>query len=212
VDFNPTFGLQRANASSIGLTLDHNRRDNPLYPGRGYRVYATAEWASDLLGGVANFTRLELGGGLHLPLSRSIVLHLGGSHAVVMTPGDVSADLPFNRRYFLGGANSVRGYVQGEAASRDADGRIVGDEATLLGHLELEQRLTAQWSVVAFMDAAGLARDLEDYPASEFLVSVGAGIRFRSPAGPVRLEYGYNLNRRERDAAGTVHFSISYPF
>jgi outer membrane protein assembly factor BamA len=212
VDFNPVFGLQRATASSLSLTLDHNRRDNPLYPSRGYRVFATAEWASELLGGEANFERFELGGGWHLPINRSLVFHLGASHSLVLTPGEVSEDLPFNRRFFLGGANTVRGYTQGEAASRDDAGRIVGDEATYLGQAELEQRLTSQWSVVGFLDAAGLVRDLDDYPAAEFVLSAGAGLRFRSPAGPVRLEYGYNLKRRKDDDAGTLHFSIGYPF
>jgi outer membrane protein insertion porin family len=57
-----------------------------------------------------------------------------------------------------------------------------------------------------------LVRDLNDYPGTEIVLSAGAGIRFRSPAGPVRLEYGYNLNRRKGDDAGTLHFSIGYPF
>jgi outer membrane protein assembly complex protein YaeT len=211
-NFNPTYGLQQANVSSIGLTLDHNRSDNPLYPMRGYRTYATAEYANDYLGGGARYGRFELGGSFHLPVSRTLVLHLGASHSVVVTPGDVADDLPFNRRFFLGGANTMRGFTQGEAASRDAAGKLVGDESTIMGHVELEQRLTQQWSVVGFVDAAGLARDVADYPAKDLLVSVGGGVRFRSPVGPLRLEYGHNIERRPGDDAGTLHFSIGYPF
>jgi len=211
-DFNPTYGLQRANVSSIGLTLDHNRNDNPLYPMRGYRAYATAEYADDYLGGGARYGRFELGGSFHLPVSRTLVFHAGLSHAVVITPGDVADDLPFNRRFFLGGANTVRGFTQGEAASRDSSGKLVGDESTVMGHLELEQRLTQQWSIVGFVDAAGLARDVADYPAKDLVVSVGGGVRYRSPVGPLRLEYGYNVDRRPGDVAGTLHFSIGYPF
>jgi outer membrane protein assembly factor BamA len=211
-NFNPAYGLQRANVSSIGLTVDHNRNDNPLYPMRGYRAYATAEYANDHLGGGARYGRFELGGSFHFPLSRTLVVHAGASHAVVVTPGDVADDLPFNRRFFLGGANTVRGFIQGEAASRDSAGKLVGDESTLLGHLELEQRLTQQWSLVGFVDAAGLGRDISEYPASDYVVSVGGGLRYRSPVGPLRLEYGYNVERRPGDDAGTLHFSIGYPF
>lgn len=211
-EFNPDYGLQRARAAAAGFTLDHNRTDNPLYPLRGHRLYATAELATEALGGEANYGRFELGGSWHRPLNRSLIFHAGAAHAFVVTPGAVAADLPFNKRFFLGGASSLRGYVQGEAASFDPAGKLVGDESYLLGQLELEQRLTPRWSLVGFLDGAGIARDLADYPAGEVLASVGAGIRWRTPVGPVRLEYGHNLNRRDGDPSGTVHFSVGFPF
>ena len=210
--FNPDYGLQDAAASSLGGTFELNRTDNPLDPQTGHRFYATAEVASEALGGEANYERLELGGSVHVELSRSLGLHAGLSHAVLLTPGAVGENLPFNKRFFLGGASSVRGYVQGEAASRDDSGKLVGDESYLLGQMELEQRLTPRWSVVGFVDAAGLARGIDDYPAGEVLVSAGAGIRWRTPIGPVRLEYGWNLNRRHLDPSGALQFSVGYPF
>ncbi len=210
--FDPDYGRKRASASSVGLTLDHNRTDNALYPARGYRLFVTTELATDTFGGTANYTRFELGGSWHRPLSRTLIAHLGASHAWVTTPGLVGDDLPFNKRFFLGGASSVRGYVQGEAASYDPAGRLVGDESYLLGQAEIEQRLTPRWSLVGFLDVAGLARDIAEYPASEVVASVGAGIRWRTPIGPVRLEYGHNLNRRHGDPAGSLHFSVGFPF
>ncbi len=211
-NFNPAYGLQQANVSSIGLTFDRNRSDNPLYPTSGHRMYATAEYADDRLGGGARYGRFEVGGSWHVPLSRMLVFHSGLAHSVILVPGEASEYLPFNRRFFLGGATSVRGFTQGEAASRDAEGKLVGDESTTVGHLELEQRLTHQWSVVVFMDGAGMARDMTDYPAGDYVVTVGGGIRYRSPVGPVRLEYGHNVKRRSGDVDGTLHFSIGYPF
>lgn len=211
-NFNPAYGLQRANVASLGLTFDRNRSDNPLYPTRGHRVYATAEYADERLGGGARYGRFEVGGSWHVPLSRMLVFHSGLSHSVILVPGEVSEYLPFNRRFFLGGATSVRGFTQGEAASRDSEGKLVGDESTIVGHLELEQRVTHQWSVVVFMDGAGMAREIADYPAGDYVVTVGGGIRYRSPVGPVRLEYGHNVQRRTGDVDGTLHFSIGYPF
>lgn len=211
-NFNPDYGLQEAGASAVGLTFDRNRTDNPLDPQSGYRTYATIEVATDALGGTANYGRFELGASAHLGLTRSLVLRGGLSHAFVVTPGEVRDDLPFNKRFFLGGANSVRGYVEGEAASFDAAGKLVGDESYLLGQVELEQRVTAKWSLVGFLDVAGIARDFAAYPANEVLASVGGGVRWRTPIGPVRLEYGYNLHRRDHDPVGTLHFSVGYPF
>jgi outer membrane translocation and assembly module TamA len=53
---------------------------------------------------------------------------------------------------------------------------------------------------------------LEDYPFSEELYSAGLGVRYNTVIGPVRLEYGHNLNPRPFDPSGTVLFSIGYPF
>ena len=80
------------------------------------------------------------------------------------------------------------------------------------GNLELEQALTTKWSVVAFGDALGTAVTLRDYPFSEKLFSAGLGVRYQTIIGPVRLEYGHNLNRRPFDPAGTLLISIGFPF
>jgi outer membrane translocation and assembly module TamA len=77
--------------------------------------------------------------------------------------------------------------------------------------VEIEQALTPQWSLVFFLDALGAARRLENYPADEWLFSVGGGIRWRTVIGPIRLEYGHNLNPRSGDPRGTLHFAIGYP-
>jgi len=82
----------------------------------------------------------------------------------------------------------------------------------VLGNIELEQMLTPAWSVVGFVDGIGVAADLADYPASEGLFSVGAGIRFKTIIGPVRLEYGRVLNPRPYDPSGTLHLTIGFPF
>ncbi len=85
-------------------------------------------------------------------------------------------------------------------------------ESALLGTFELEQASHTRFSLVGFVDALGIARRLDDYPFDETLFSVGGGIRWRTIIGPVRLEYGHNLNPRRRDPPGTIQFSIGYPF
>jgi outer membrane translocation and assembly module TamA len=126
--------------------------------------------------------------------------------------GDVAENLPFNRRYFPGGANSIRGYPEGEASPRNAQDKFVGAETYTLLTVEFEQALTRAWSVVFFSDSLGQSRRLDDFPWEEGLFSVGGGIRWRTIVGPVRAEYGYNLRRREGDPTGAFHFSIGYPF
>jgi outer membrane protein insertion porin family len=130
----------------------------------------------------------------------------------VLTLGARAEDLPFDRRFFPGGENSIRGYQEGEASPRDFNGQLIGAETYILGNVEFEQALTRAFSLVLFSDSIGFARDLSDYPANETLYSAGGGLRWKTIVGPIRLEYGHNLNPRPGDPSGTIHFSMGFPF
>ncbi|MEX2382420.1 MAG: BamA/TamA family outer membrane protein [Opitutales bacterium] len=207
-----TEGLGRARASFIGLDVHRDRRDNPIYPRAGYNLFLGAEVASAILGGQADYQRFELGSSYHWRIGRGRYINIGLSHGVVNTLGAVEDNLPFNRRFFPGGDTSVRGFQMGEAAPRNEAGELVGSETYTVFNLEFEQMLTRNWSVVAFSDSVGFARRIGDYPVDEVLYSVGVGVRYNTIIGPVRLEYGHNLNPRRNDPSGTIHLSVGFPF
>jgi outer membrane protein assembly factor BamA len=205
-------GPTNANVGAIITEMKHDRRDNPLYPRKGYKVFGIFELASEYLAGDVNYQRIEISPSYHQPLGGGSYLSLGVSHGVVMTIGSSSEDLPFNKRFFPGGENSIRGYQEGEASPRNVDAKIVGAETYTLGTVEFEQSLTPKWSVVFFSDSLGFARRVENYPFDTGLFSVGGGLRWKTIIGPIRLEYGHNLNPRPHDPRGTLHFSLGFPF
>ena len=211
-DIPPEFGLREANVGSFIFDMRHDRRDNPLTPRGGYKIFSNLEIASEALLGDVDFQRMETSISYHHAISRLQWLHFGVSHGFVTTLADPTTDLPFNRRFFPGGDNSIRGYQYGEAAPRDPNGDLIGAETYTLANIEFEQGITRTWSVVFFFDALGQAITIEDWPVDEALYSVGFGVRWKSLIGPVRLEYGHNLKRRNEDPAGTVHLSIGFPF
>jgi outer membrane protein insertion porin family len=204
--------IPNARAAALVFDVTHDRRDNPLVPRGGYKVLANLELASRVLGGDVGYERLQLAASWHRGLGGGRFVHVGVGHGVAATAAGPTGDLPFNKRFFPGGEDSVRGYQQGQAAPRDVQGKIIGAQTYVLGNLELEQLLTPEWSVVGFLDAVGIAPDLHGYPATEGLYSAGVGIRFQTLVGPVRLEYGRVLNPRPLDPSGTFHFSIGFPF
>ncbi|MBP7141521.1 MAG: BamA/TamA family outer membrane protein [Opitutaceae bacterium] len=194
-----------------GVTLD--RRDNPLRPRRGYHLFAQIEAASKLLAGEVDYQIYEVGGSYHTAWGRTRWIHLGLSHGAITTMGSPSDRfLPVNKRFFPGGDSSIRGYQRGEAAPRGADGRFIGAKSRVTLNAEIEQQLTTNWSAVVFLDALGTAVSLADYPFDERLCSVGLGVRYQTIVGPLRLEYGHNLRRRDGDPEGTLHFSVGFPF
>lgn len=204
--------FQESRVAGFIFDFKHDGRDNPVMPRRGFKVFGNLEVSSDVLGANVDYQRLEVRSAWHYQLPWSQILHLGIGHGVAFTQGDATEELPLNRRFFPGGENTVRGYQYGEAAPRNARGDLVGAETYLLGNVELEQLLTPHWSVVAFLDAVGVAEHLDDYPFDEVLWSLGGGVRLRTVVGPVRLEYGYNPDPRPQDPQGTIQFSFGFPF
>src|SRR6185369_14783184 len=136
-------------------------------PRSGYKVAGTLELASDYLAGDVNYQRFEATFSYHLPIGEGHWIHLGLAHGFVATVDTPQKDLPFNKRFFPGGENSVRGYQLGEAAPRNAQGNIVGAESYMLANFEIEQALTRTWSIIGFVDAVGFAESLSHYPFDE---------------------------------------------
>jgi len=200
-------------AASVDIGWTSDRRDNPLQPRRGYKLFAHLEGASRWLGGEVDFQKLTLDASYHTGWGRNRWVHFGFTHAVITTEGArPGAELPVNVRFFPGGDSSIRGYQRGEAAPRAANGQFIGAKSFLQLNLELEQALTPRFSLVAFVDALGTAVRLADYPFDEQLYSAGLGLRYNTLIGPIRLEYGHNLNPRALDPGGTLRLSVGFPF
>ncbi|MEO6005283.1 MAG: BamA/TamA family outer membrane protein [Opitutus sp.] len=202
----------QVNAASVDLNLVRDRRDNPLRPRSGYRWYFQLENASRYFGGSVDYQRIEFGGSYHVGWGSGRWIHAGFNHGVITTVGGDDRDLPVNKRFFPGGDNSIRGYQEGEAAPRGPEGNFIGAKTYMLLNLEVEQALTSKWSVILFGDALGSAGRLADYPFSEKLFSVGLGLRYQTIIGPLRVEYGRNINPRPGDPGGSLLFSVGFPF
>lgn len=211
-DVDPLFGRTNAHVGAFVFDFKHDRRDNALLPHSGYKLFTTLEVASEYLAGNANYQRFEFAGSFHSPLDEGRWIHIGAVHGVVNAMGNPASDLPFNKRFFPGGENSIRGFQEGQAAPRNAFGQIVGAETYSLASLEFEQALTDSISFVLFNDDLAFAREIARYPFDQTLFTVGVGLRWKTVLGPVRFEYGYNLNPRKEDPVGTFHFSIGFPF
>jgi outer membrane protein assembly complex protein YaeT len=203
---------KQVNVGSVDFGLTRDRRDSPLNPHRGYRWFGQVEAASRGLGGRVNYERFELGGAYHFSLGRWQYVHVGLMHGVLTTFGTNDVTVPVNKRFFPGGDSSIRGYQDGEAAPRGDDGRFIGAKTYTLLNIEYEQVIAESWSLVVFSDSLGSAAKLADYPFAERLYSVGLGLRYQTIVGPIRLEYGRNLNPRPEDPRGTLHLSIGFPF
>ena len=112
------------------------------------------------------------------------------------------SELPTSLRFFTGGDSSVRGYAFNTIGPRDRSGAVVGGKNLLVGSVEYERRVYGDWSVAAFVDSG----DAFDGAAPELKTGAGVGLRWRSPVGPVRIDFASGLDRPPGD---TFRFSLS---
>jgi outer membrane protein insertion porin family len=205
-------GPDSVRSGSVELRFSRDKRDNPLNPQSGYRFFGDFQWGSEALGGQVDYQAADAGFSYHNEIKRGLIWHGSISHAVVGSFYKSQSQIPTNKLLYPGGENSIRGYERGGAAPFDDMGDFLGAKSTVILNLELEQRLTDSLSVVGFYDWLGMTKNIEEYPFDEHLSSIGLGIRLRTFMGPVRLEYGHNLDQRIGDPSGTYHLTIGYPF
>jgi outer membrane protein assembly factor BamA len=201
-----------AASSKLGIGRDH--RDNPLLPRRGWHWLLQSETASRTLGGDANYQKYRFTASYHTAWKRTRWLHAGIDLGLIEPlAGRAPSALPLNKLHFPGGQGSIRGYQEGKAAPYAPDGAsYLGANIYAVTNLELEQALAENWSAVLFHDLLADKAKLAADPGYEWLHSLGIGIRYRTLLGPLRLEYGRNLNPRPNDPKGTLHLSIGFPF
>jgi translocation and assembly module TamA len=175
--------------------------DDRLYTLYGLMFGFELRGASTALLSDTNF----LQGMLHLKWVRALsensrLLMRGDLGATAMF--DDFSTLPTSLRTFTGGDTSVRGYGYNTIGPTDADGNVIGGKNLVVGSIEYEHRVWGDWSVAAFVDSG----DAFDGAQPDLKTGVGVGLRWRSPVGPVRLDFASGLDRPPGDA---FRFSFS---
>ncbi len=220
--------------SALRLSLQVDRRDNRLFPTAGYYGSISAEVAppflapSSLFGDQVNlFTRYTADVRLYRPLWLGMVARLRLS-AGLIEAWDAAHPVPISELYYLGGINSVRGYRIFSIAPREPIGCAfdprtptcltpIGGNKQLTANAELELPIADKVGIraVAFFDAGNsFAPGAWHDPAVPYSLykSWGFGLRWISPLGPLRFEWGFPLNRRKDVTGQFIDRSSDFQF
>ena len=204
--------LSEARIGSLLGNFSLDRLDNPIFPEEGWQVRVEAQAGARLLGGEVDFQRLQTHGSYHRRLGSTTLFHAALGFGVVGSLTEDSGSIPVSERFFPGGEDSIRGYTEGEASPVNAAGEQIGAESFLQPTVEVEQFVTKSFSGVVFADGLLISDNWDEFLAQDFMLSLGVGVRYRTIVGPVRLEAGYNVIRRDFDPSWTLHLSLGYPF
>jgi outer membrane protein insertion porin family len=116
-------------------------------------------------------------------------------------------------KFFLGGIRTLRGFESREVGPTDENGNFIGGEK--MGYFNFEYLFPIYKDLglkgVLFYDTGNAWTDDEDY-FTDMRNSVGAGIRWKSPLGPLRFEWGYNLSPRDGEKDSIFEFTIGKAF
>ncbi len=202
-------------SSSLYLSFAHDTTNRRINPSKGSSTTLSVEYAGGLLGGDDDFVKYIADSSYYQPLFWKTVLHLHGQIGYIMENGH--GDIPLFERFYLGGMNSIRGYESREISPRDRttpDEEKIGGNKELFFNVEYLVPLNQEFGLIGlvFFDAGNTWDDKENMDFSLYK-SVGAGLRWYSPMGPLRLEYGYPLDELEGTTRkGRFEFSIGQFF
>jgi outer membrane protein insertion porin family len=121
-------------------------------------------------------------------------------------------ELPIVERFFLGGRSTVRGYDQDMLGPKGKDGNPIGGNVFLMESVELRSSLGKGIGLVAFLDGGNVWLDIKDVNPSDIKFTTGLGIRYKTPVGPLRIDYGIKLQKEKGESSGEIHFSIGHAF
>ena len=192
--------------------LTYDMRDSRSNPKNGYMVYVKGAYAGRLLGGNTDYYLVET----RLSAVKTVLkrLTLAGRVGFGAIEPFTNREIPLQDRFFLGGAESVRGYKFGTISPTDGSGNFIGGNC--YGLINAEMRLTVRKNlqVALFYDSGEVFRKASDFRVnlSNWHSSVGFGFRYITPVGPLRLDYGYKLKSVPGQGRGRVHISFGFPF
>ena len=210
--------IKDATTSSITASISRNTTDYRIDPSSGMTNSLSVEFAG--LGGTNKFLRYIAQTAQFFPVGFGTVFMVKGTFGQIF---DAGAEIPIDENFYLGGISTVRGYdsrtispyvltPEYDAATGTFSGSnrvYVGGDTEAIFNAEYTFPLIKEAGVkgVLFFDAGNAAVGVND-TFSNILCSYGFGIRWFSPIGPLRLEYGIPLNPRNFDNSGKIEFSI----
>ena len=202
--------------SGPSASVVNDTRDDPLDPHRGRFMGADVQLSHAVLGG-DSFLKGFLQAATYQRLGARTTLALSGRLGLGRTFGlDQPLRLPLPDRFFAGGDYSMRGFgvdLVGPLV-RSASGKLVptGGNGLLLGGAELRHDAGRRLSAAAFTEAGNVYPLVSQITLGDLRYTAGLGLRYKSALGPLRIDWGYKLDRRAGEKPYHVHLTIGHAF
>lgn len=214
-DVKPGVILSREDTGTLGIgsispSLFYDTRDDPFDPTSGSLNGVVLKFASKAFFSETEFIKATFQSSWFFELKRGLVFATSFRGGVAHASGGID-ELPLVERFFLGGRTTVRGYSHDTLGPKSAEGDPTGGNVFALINGEFRISLGRGFGLVTFVDGGNVWKVIDDV---EFPLkyTAGIGLRYRTPVGPVRIDYGHKLNREAGESTGEIHFSFGHAF
>jgi outer membrane protein insertion porin family len=200
-----------ANIAAVRAIIVLDFRDDPFNPLKGSFNSGTAELASAYLGSEVDYYKLVGQSSWYIPVFRKTTFVLSGRAGYVAPMRD-TLEVPIQKRFFIGGRTTVRGFREESLGPKSEDGTPTGGNSMVNANVELRVPLQYGFLVAPFLDAGSVW--LRGTPGKGFDLreSAGLGLRYGTPIGPIALDYAWKLDRRDGESGSEWHFTIGAVF
>lgn len=195
---------------SLIYSLLSDSRPDPIDPRSGSYHTIDIEWATRAFGSESNFVKL---------FGRSYWYWGGPGETVLVAAMRAGVALPYSdslvplpERFFAGGATTLRGFGRNLAGPTDQSGNPLGGNVLLIGNLEYRFPVRGDLGAVIFTDIGNVFTDPDTVTIDGITETLGLGVRYATPIGPLRLDWGYLLDAGPGQDPNRFHFAIGQAF
>jgi outer membrane protein insertion porin family len=195
--------------SSVSTTLSYDTRDSIFLTRKGERVEFSATTSG--LGGDVKDYGFDLLGSKYFLLPFDTILSLNGEVGTVASWG--GSGVPLFDRLYLGGANNLRGFNYRDVGPKDIFGDPIGGDTLARATVEYTFPVIERVRGAVFYDTGFVNAGQYDFTTSNINSDVGLGVRLDLPIGPVRIDYGFPLQKDSfSSGGGKFNFNVGYQF
>jgi outer membrane protein insertion porin family len=237
-DIKPVFlGDQSYFVNTLGFTNTLDMRESPFVTPRGFLINNTLDLASSAFGSDIEFVRTTIRVGYYLPfgpkpLTPGVVEDKPGTplqrwfqqssiafgaragiiHSLTVSGPAEATAIPIDERFFNGGSDTVRSFGERDLGPHDPKGHPIGGEFFTVFNIEYTFPIFGELQGALFTDAGNLLPTSEEPGLDDMRYALGAGLRYKLPIGPIRLDYGVNPDPHPDEDFGAFHFSFGFAF
>jgi outer membrane protein insertion porin family len=191
-------------------SISYDSRDSFVRPRKGVFTTLSIDVSKGIKNSFDDFLKYQFDGRYYIsPFSRLTFAFLG--RAGYLQAFGSSGTIPQDQLFHLGGISDVRGFAE-NMLRYDGMNNPVGGRFALSGSLEARFDIGHNFEITGFFDSGRVTRTYTDFGTDGFRSSIGAGLRYITPIGPVGFLYGFKLNPREDESSGRFHLSVGYTF
>ncbi len=205
--------------ATISPQLTRDSRDNYYNPKTGKVYMGMIEWGSPPLFSQVNYLKVIGQLSWYEPIHRwwgakdgpVLALNYKAGHLQELRDTDT---VPINRRFYLGGSSTIRGFGQDEISVYADDGRTpIG--GYFFGYTNTEIRTPlgeSGFGLLFFFDAGDVTGETKYFYIDQLRATSGLGFRYLTPVGPISADYGIKLNKEPYESLGEFYITIGNAF